>query len=317
MANAQSGAITEFSGALVDRRICALCGSSESEIHIGFRDIPVVRCRKCGFIYSSRVLSEEAASKYYEQNFGSQRHLEGQSVNARTNAVVLEQLLNLKSIKTWLDIGCGYGFLLRWLSDRGIHADGVELSHQEAEHAKAQGLRVHNTFLSQSGLQKNHFDVVSSFEVIEHISAPRAFLAEMAEYVKPGGYLVVMTDNFESAAARKLQAGFPKWIPHSHISHFGPESLRNCIAGIPGLTIEKEAAYTPWDVSGRQLLAHFKSPVPAENAFDLRATLSTEMHKDYKLYRLRYLTNPIWTRLNMTRRMEGGAQMYALCRKRT
>ena len=62
---------------------------------------------------------------YYSRNFGSQRHLEGQRVNARTNGVVLQRLLDLKQVKSWLDIGCGYGFLLKWLAGQGIAAEGV------------------------------------------------------------------------------------------------------------------------------------------------------------------------------------------------
>src|SRR5580692_2057507 len=315
MSKLETASPRDISDALIERLQCPLCGGRERQTHLGFRDIPVVRCSRCGFLFSSRILSDAATRDYYQGNFGSQRHLDGQRVNARTNAVVLERLLDLSKVKSWLDIGCGYGFLLRWLVKHGIVAEGVELSTQEANYARAAGLSVHNSLLSEAGLPIDHFDVVSSFEVIEHIADPRALLAEMAHYVRPGGFLVVMTDNFESAAARKLRGAFPKWIPHSHVSHFGPESLRACIKGIRGLTIEQEAGYTPWDVSGRHLLAHVSPAVRDEEAFDLRATLSTEMNKHYKLFHLRYYSNPVWTRLTLGRKMESGALMYALCRK--
>jgi hypothetical protein len=54
-----------------------------------------------------------------------------------------------------------------------------------------------------------------------------------------------MTDNFESNAVRKLKGGFPMWIPHTHVSHFGPKSLRDCVNSVPGLKLEKEASYAP------------------------------------------------------------------------
>ena len=315
MPDCDNNAAKDYVSAFVERPQCALCGSSQRQVHIGFRDIPVVRCSQCGFLYSSRVLSAAAAHEYYQDNFGSQRHLDGQRVNARTNAVALIQLINFRQVKSWLDIGCGYGFLLKWLLEQGIAAEGVELSSQEAEYARSAGLPVHGTLLSESGLPRNHYDVVSSFEVIEHISDPRTLLAEMAEYVRPGGFLLVMTDNFESAAVRELRGAFPKWIPHTHVSHFGPDTLRACIESIPGLVVEKEAAYTPWDVSGRHLLARFRSPMPDEEGFDLRATLSSEMNRAYKLFQLRYYLNPVWTRLTLGHSMKAGALMYALCRK--
>ncbi|HTD57044.1 MAG TPA: class I SAM-dependent methyltransferase [Silvibacterium sp.] len=262
-------------------------------------------------------MSSSTMEAYYRDNFGSKRHLQGQIVNARTNAVALQYLLNLKEIRSWLDVGTGYGLLLKWLKERGIRAEGIELSNQEADYARGElGLDVRSRLLSEANLPLASFDVVSCFEVIEHVSEPIAFLKELAGYVRPGGYLVVMTDNFESTAVRKLKGSFPKWIPHTHISHFGPESLRKCMTSLSGITIAKEASYTPWDVVGRQYLTAMRPPVSDERAYDVRAALSTEMHRNYKLYQLRYMLNPVWTRMNLRRSLDGGALMYAVARKR-
>jgi SAM-dependent methyltransferase len=298
------------------RTSCALCGSKESTIHRNFREIPVVRCAQCGFLYSSRIMDSEATQAYYQENFGSQRHLQGQMVNARTNAAALNRLLDLKKVRTWLDVGTGYGFLLQWLQrDYGIAAEGVELSLQEARFGRDElGLKVHDS-LSGAGLPRAAFDVVSCFEVIEHISEPVSFVQELAEYVRPGGTLIVMTDNFESGVVRKLKGSFPKWIPHTHVSHFGPESLRACLGQVPGLRIEKEASYTPWDLVGRRWVSVVRTPPPDDQAFDVGEALSTEMHRTYKFFKLRYFVNPLWTRLDLRSSLDGGALMYALCRK--
>ena len=58
------------------------------------------------------------------------------------------------------------------------------------------------------------FDLVTAFEVIEHVAYPRTFVEELEEYVKPGGQLLIMTDNFESKVVKDLgELAFPKWIP--------------------------------------------------------------------------------------------------------
>jgi 2-polyprenyl-3-methyl-5-hydroxy-6-metoxy-1,4-benzoquinol methylase len=309
----KSGPEIEF----YERASCALCGSPKRTVHRAFPDIPVVRCSTCGFLYSSRIMSAKTLEAYYRENFGSQRHLEGQIVNARTNAVALQRLLDLKTVKSWLDVGTGYGFLLKWLKERwGIRAEGVELSMQEANYAREElGLEVHSKLLSEAGLPQASFDVVSCFEVIEHISEPKAFLEELTRYLRPGGHLVVMTDNFESNAARTLKGSFPKWIPHTHVSHFGPESLRKCVQSVDGMKIEKEASYTPWDLIGRKYLSVLRPPVPDEKAYDVRAALATEMQRNYKLYKLRYVLNPLWTRIDLHRSLNGGALMYGIARK--
>jgi SAM-dependent methyltransferase len=276
-----------------------------------------VRCAACGFMYSSKVMNSETMRGYYQEQFGGQRHLFGQTVNARTNAVVLKQILDLSTVQSWLDVGTGYGLLVRWLRDNcAIAADGVELSSQEAKYARENlGLPIHAKLLSETDLPRAHYDVVSSFEVIEHIADPVAFLTELTEYVRPGGRLVIMTDNFESRPAMKLRGSFPKWIPHTHISHFSPHSLRRCILKVPGLNVEREASYTPWDLIAREWLTPVKPPLPDEEAFDLDMALSTEMGRDYRLYWVRRTINPVWARFHLRKNLEHGALMYAVCRK--
>jgi 2-polyprenyl-3-methyl-5-hydroxy-6-metoxy-1,4-benzoquinol methylase len=298
-----------------ERERCALCGSEERSVHRAFREIPVVRCSQCGFLYSSRIMNEETMRAYYRENFGSLRHMQGQMVNARTNRVVLEKLLGLKKIRTWLDVGTGYGFLLKQLNDRWkIKAAGLEVSTQEAEYGRQRmGLEIYPGF--ESIPAGTSFDIVSSFEVIEHIPDPKPFVHRLAMYVRPGGYLVLMTDNFESTAARRLKGSFPKWIPHTHVSHFGPESLRDCIKSVAELKLVQEASYTPWDVAGRQAVSIFRPPVDDAHAYDVQQVLSSEMRRKYKLYRLRSMLNPLWARLAFRRSLDGGALMYAVCRK--
>jgi hypothetical protein len=138
----------------------------------------------------------------------------------------------------------------------------------------------------------------------------------MAEYVRPGGLLVIMTDNFESTIVKMLRGSFPKWIPHSHVSHFAPGSLRRCISSVPGLSPEAEASYSPWDMVGRQLLSVLKRPIPDEQVYDLRAALATEMNRKYKLFHLRHSLNPLWARITLRETLECGALMYAVYRKK-
>lgn len=300
----------------VERSSCPLCDSTYRTIHICFAEIPVLKCKKCGFMYAGRVMSQEAMRNYYKETFGGNRHIHGQRVNAAVNLAAIERLLDFRSVKNYLDVGTGYGFLPKAIHTKyGIPVKGVELSKKESEYAvKTLKVDVLPVLLTESGLPHSSFDVVSCFEVIEHIANPVNFVAEMARYVKSGGLLLVMTDNFTSTTVSKLKAEFPKWIPHSHISYFAPETLVRCIESVPGLKLEKQLSYTPWELILRGTALMGRTPKSPEQAYSLEDSMKTEMSGTYKLFKVRLALNSIWSKMTFKQNLKG-ALMYALLKK--
>src|SRR5262245_47217157 len=124
------------SSSLVEQGCCPLCASNRYSVHIGFSDIPVYKCDECAFMYSGRMLSHDQLNGYYQDTYGSLRHLQGQIVNARANLLALSKLIDLAKTRDFLDVGTGYGFLLKALQQRySFKVKGVELSRQEATYA--------------------------------------------------------------------------------------------------------------------------------------------------------------------------------------
>jgi 2-polyprenyl-3-methyl-5-hydroxy-6-metoxy-1,4-benzoquinol methylase len=304
------------------RDACPLCDAPRdaAAVHIDFPDLPVLKCSRCGFIFPAATMTTEGIERYYRLVFASPWHRKGQQLNSFVNYAALWRLVDLRNIRTFLDVGCGYGFLLQRLQGSHgsamseIRAVGTEPSTQEAEWGNASlGVTIHNSLLSQANLPKNHFDVVACFEVIEHVPDPRAFVAELAEHAKPGGLVIINTDNFESAAVRTLGPRFAKWIPHSHISDFSPQTLRRCAAGA-GLKIEGELSYTAWENALRALLSRFQKPRTPAECFNLQHELGREMARTYRFWPLRVAIARTWFALNARRNLEG-SMMYLAARK--
>lgn len=100
--------------------------------------------------------------------------------------------------KTALDVGCGAGLLAEPLARLGASVTAIDASEELIEaakaHAKAGGLDIDYRACAVEDMD-GAFDLVTSFEVIEHVADPRAFVAALAVRVAAGGLLILSTPN--------------------------------------------------------------------------------------------------------------------------
>lgn len=106
--------------------------------------------------------------------------------------------------KSALDVGCGAGLLCEPLARMGAAVTGVDAAPENVEAAKAHaalsGLSIDYRAGEIAAQGLGTFDVVSSMEVIEHVTDPAAFLAELARHLKPDGLLLMSTPNRTAAS---------------------------------------------------------------------------------------------------------------------
>ena len=100
--------------------------------------------------------------------------------------------------RTSLDVGCGAGLLCEPLARMGAAVTGVDAAHENvavaADHAAGQGLAIDYRAGELSAV-KGQFDLVTAMEVIEHVSDPAGFVAELAAHLAPGGLMILSTPN--------------------------------------------------------------------------------------------------------------------------
>lgn len=125
------------------------------------------------------------------------------------------------------DVGCGDGSFLRALGG-GFRVRGIEPGQEAVATAAQGGLEVLRG--TPSGLKlASVADVVTAFDVLEHMLEPRIELAAMYRMLRPGGLLVVMTGDSSAASARL--AGRLWYYLHcaGHVSVFSKAGLRTAI----------------------------------------------------------------------------------------
>jgi 2-polyprenyl-3-methyl-5-hydroxy-6-metoxy-1,4-benzoquinol methylase len=127
-----------------------------------------------------------------------------------------------------LDVGCSSGALLRVARGLGYTVNGVEPAEQAAATARSDGFDVYPGLLQEAHFASNSFDLVTLFEVIEHLTDPISVISEIHRILQPGGLLLVGTGNGESWTANMLGAKWEYFDISSHgghISFFTPHSM--------------------------------------------------------------------------------------------
>ncbi len=235
---------------------CNLCGSDDADLlypstlpehektgrhvealrctHLGYGiHGPIVRCRRCGLVSinprpnSSDVLN--GYEKVVDELYALER--EGRVLTFQRHLRPLERIIGPPDGKRLLDVGCHIGVFVEVAQQRGWDAWGVEPSRWAAEQAQARGLQIVNGTLATCGFEDASFDVMTMWDVIEHVPDPKADLFQAYRLLKPGGSVVIHTIDIESLFARIMGHRWP-WLMEMHLYYFAPRTLRRMLEDI-------------------------------------------------------------------------------------
>jgi len=197
-------------------------GSSRKSVFHG----KILRCRACGFGFRAwRPSAPELESLYRELDpVIYERESSGRVRTAQRHLEIVRKHISGGRV---LDVGCASGAFLSCAADDGWEVAGVEPSRVLC--AKAQErLRGRGTVLSCSlenaELAKGSMDLLTLWDVLEHVPAPIEFLRHCASLVKPGGFVVANVPDLESWQARLLGERWPLLLAE-HLNYFTRESL--------------------------------------------------------------------------------------------
>ncbi len=147
-----------------------------------------------------------------------------------------------------LDAGCGPGFFVRAAREAGFDAAGVEVSQYAVDFARRElGADVRQGTVSANDLPPGPFDVVTLWDVIEHLPDPLAALRAATRVLRPGGLIVLSTGDYASLAARLSGSHWHLFNLPEHLWFFTPASLRQLLdrAGLTAVDCCYELCWHP------------------------------------------------------------------------
>lgn len=214
---------------------CILCGNNKYAQKYSQYYSRIVRCKECGLIYTNPRLKskylKELYSKEYFQNDHSSRLGYSDYLQDQKN-IIRTFDKRLKTIETFirpgkvLDVGCATGFFMQSAKMRGWKAEGVEISKYAASYAKKNfGFKVYVGDILKIDLPSNTYDLITLWDVIEHVSNPIEVIQVLKRSLKKNGLLVFSTPDVGSLPAKLTKH---KWIGYKlsdeHLTYFSKKT---------------------------------------------------------------------------------------------
>ena len=195
--------------------------------HAGYgHHAQIVECRHCGLVYANPRWPTNAVLEAYtsveDETYVEERH--GRELTFRHHLGRIERIVGPAAGRALLDVGAYIGVFVEVAAAAGWQAQGVEPSSWAAAEAQRRGLAVHIGTLDSVDLPPESFDLITMWDVIEHLSDPAAELARARRLLRPGGWLVAHTMDISAPLARIMGPRWP-WLMDMHIYYFDRRTL--------------------------------------------------------------------------------------------
>ena len=279
---------------LVPTRCCVCDDDDDEPIAVGedfeYRTSQVcflaMRCRGCGLVYLNprpdiSELSRIYPPTYHAFDFSPERFGLIYKIRRRLEARrMLSWCRGLPEDARILDVGCGDGFHLKLLRDFGKptwRLEGVDLSPAAVACARKAGLKVHEGSAESLSSAQDGYDLVVLIQTIEHIENPPETLAAVRSLLRPGGRVVIVTDNTRSLDCKIFRGRhwggfhFPR-----HWNLFNRDAMCSLAKKVDLEVVHIGTQVSPvnWVYSLRNLLVDWGAPRWLYNRFSLQSPVA-------------------------------------------
>ncbi len=212
---------------------CRVCGNHSSD---GFdelyryADFAMVRCRNCSFCFVPSFYREKISYKEYkDESVAAQVRAGNNWIKEQRHLLRFDLIRKYKPGGSLFDIGSGWGHFLATGKKLGYDVYGVELANQPYLYSKDElNLPVDRVDFLQMNEDKK-FDVLTMWDVLEHIDLPDKFIEKCSKLQSCGGYLFIQVPQIDSFISKRFKSKW-KMISLDHVNYFSRETIKKLLA---------------------------------------------------------------------------------------
>lgn len=212
---------------------CELCRNEDLErfkVLYNKRNYSVVECEICGFVFIPQKFRDQIPYESYRDEAVLNEVRKGNNwLKYRRHKLRVNFIKKYIKKGKLFDAGTGWGHFLHTAKRCGYETNGIEISKLMHLYATQDlELNVINGDFFKEPLPKNHFDIVTMWDVLEHLDYPVEAVKRSNEILKSGGYLVVQVPQFDSFIAKRKK---DKWSMMSieHVNYFTIKTIKKVL----------------------------------------------------------------------------------------
>jgi SAM-dependent methyltransferase len=176
--------------------------------------------------------SKEELGKLYSAAYFSRGNKYAAALDPKHDPNWLNDQSKVELVKRWcasgtlLDVGCALGGFLAVAQEHGFEVEGVEIAEYAAEQARARlHIKVANSDIYSAELAPESYDVITMWDVIEHLTDPNLALEKILRALRPKGYVAFSTGDVLSTWARLTGKRWQLLTPPQHLYFFSQRSI--------------------------------------------------------------------------------------------
>jgi len=218
---------------------CPVCSADAAEKIFVKEGFTFVRCPGCGLVYVNPQLDQSRLKESYEGATSQDIWVDvllsadQQAYDGKKFQRAAEEMNRMRPAKgKVLDVGCSIGLFLDIARSAGWKVWGLELSKKAVKYAvETLKLDVRPKLLEDCGFEPESFDVLTLWEVLEHVPDPRGLLADAAGLLKPGGLAALLVPNAKSLSVMMMRERSSAFGGRNHLWYFSPKTLPMLLDG--------------------------------------------------------------------------------------
>lgn len=226
--------MSNFVSSTVTEPVCTLCDKRDNvTLRFQKNGYYIYGCKECELMFVSPQPAPDDLARIYDSGYFKRgKKYTGIENSAKPNPNKDNDLRKLSLVRKYkkegslLDVGCAMGGFLCAARDAGYDVSGVEISEFSAQYAKKNfGLNITTGTLISSDFSENSFDIITMWDVIEHLDELNPTLLQANRLLKPGGVIFMSTGDSGSFYARITGKFWHLLTPPQHLYYFTRKSL--------------------------------------------------------------------------------------------